>query len=170
MIILRGTQRFRARVPGPQAGPGDMPTALLGEWYATLLRWRRPAALLVEAGTLLPLITPLAPAKTLLRRLPDAIAELLAAHHVPAPLVDAERAHAAHCRLTPTANRSVVGVMNEFAFLAGHQPAAHDDLLRLSVQLARTPCSPLYEQHVSPDRALAALVAAPTRDRARPAP
>lgn len=170
MIILRGTQTFRARVPGPQAGPGDMPTALLGEWYVTLLRWRRPAALLVDAGTLLPLITPLAPAKTLLRRLPDAIAELLTAHRVPAALVEAERAHAADCRLAPTANRSVVGVMNELAFLAGHQPAAHDDLLSLSVELARTPCSPLYKQHVSPDRELAALVTAPATGPARPAP
>lgn len=116
MIIVRGTQRFRARVPGPEAGPGEMPTALLGEWYATLLRWRRPAALLVNTGTLLPLIMPLAPAKTLLGRLPDALAELLTAHHVPASLVDAERVQAADSRLAPTANRSVVGVMNEFAF------------------------------------------------------
>jgi len=55
----------------------------------------------------------------------------------------------------------VVGMMNEFTFLAeshlgtGTQP----DLLGLSVRPAGTPCGPLYKRHISPDRALAALLA-----------
>jgi hypothetical protein len=63
--------------------------------------------------------------------------------------------------LAKTSNRSVVGMMNEFTFLAeahlgtGTQP----DLLGLSVRLAGTPCGPLYKRHVSPDRELAALLA-----------
>ena len=50
--------------------------------------------------------------------------------------------------------------MKEFTFLAttyrdeGRQP----DLLDLSLQLATTPCSPLYRKNVSPDRELAALL------------
>lgn len=171
MIVVHGTRAFRDRIPGPQAGPGEASTTLLGGWYATVLRWRRPAALLVNEQTLLPLITPLAPAATLLSRLPDALVELLDAHRVPAPLIRAERMHASEQRLAPTANRSVIGVMTEFAFLADHHRADQTGLLDLSLRLAETPCSPLYERNTSPDRELAALIAAqPTKKNAEPAP
>ena len=63
-------------------------------------------------------------------------------------------------RLAKTANRSVVGIMNEFTFLArayrGDTPAP--DLLALAIGLATTPCGPLYSKHISPDRELAALL------------
>ncbi len=64
-------------------------------------------------------------------------------------------------RLAKTSNRSVVGIMNEFSNLAeahargGESPS----LLELSFDLSKTPCGPLYESHVSPDRELAALLA-----------
>lgn len=35
---------------------------------------------------------------------------------------------------------------------------ADDDLVALSVRIAKTPTSPLYKLHISPDRELAALV------------
>ena len=132
---------------------------MLGAWYATVLRWRRPAALLVNELTLLPLVVPLAPAKTLLTRFPDALAELLAAHRVPAQLIEAERAQALEHRLAATANRSLVGVMNEFAHLADLDRAEKHDLMRLSMRRATTPCGPLVQRHISPDRELAAFLA-----------
>jgi hypothetical protein len=169
---------FRERVPGRTAAPDDVSATALGAWYATLLRWRRPVALLVNEPTLLPLLMPLAPARTLLARIPGAVAELLAAHRLPAAFIDAERAAMAEVRLAPTANRSVVGVLNEFTFLADvHRADIHhadlrpadvdradarsdpSGLLELSLQLAATPRGPLYKRHVSPDRELAALVA-----------
>jgi hypothetical protein len=159
VIVVHGTHAFRDRVPGPAAGPGETSTTVLGAWYATVLRWRSPAALLVNELTLLPLVMPLAPAKTLLTRLPDALAELLSAHRVPARLVEAERAQALDHRLAATTNRSLVGVMNEFAALANLDRAENPDLVRLSMRLATTPCGPLFERHVSPDRELAALIA-----------
>lgn len=62
--------------------------------------------------------------------------------------------------LAPTASRSVVGVMNEFAYLAAALRVDHpDDWLRLSVHLAQTPCGPVYQRHIGPDRELAAMVA-----------
>lgn len=165
MIILHGTRAFRDRVPGPAAGPGDASTTVLGSWYATVLRWRRPAALFVNELTLLPLVMPLAPATTLLTRLPDALAEVLSAHRLPAPLVDGEHAAALEHRLAPTANRSIVGIMNEFAFLADLDRGEQPDLMRLSMRLATTPCGPLFQRHISPDRELAALVAGLPADR-----
>ena len=112
-MLIHGTRVFRERVPGRTAAPDDVSTTALGAWYATLLRWRRPVALLVNEPTLLPLLMPLAPTRTLLARIPGAVTELLAAHRLPAPFIDAERAAMAEVRLAPTANRSVVGVLNE---------------------------------------------------------
>jgi hypothetical protein len=159
VIIVHDTRAFRDRVPEPAVTPGETSTTVLGAWYATVLRWRRPAALLVNELTLLPLVMPPAPVKTLLNRLPDALAELLSAHRVPAPLIDAERAQALEHRLAATANRSLVGVMNEFAYLADLDRADNADLMRLSMRLATTPCGRLFHRHVSPDRELAALIA-----------
>ena len=165
MIIVHGTRAFRDRVPGPAVTTGETSTTVLGAWYATVLRWRRPAALFVNELTLLPLVMPLAPAKTLLHRLPDALAELLSAHRAPAQLIEAERAQALEHRLAATANRSLVGVMNELAYLADLHRAENPDLMRLSMRLATTPCGPLFQRHVSPDRELAALIAGPPADR-----
>jgi hypothetical protein len=61
-------------------------------------------------------------------------------------------------RLGKTANRSVVGVMNEFVYLAEVHRRSPPDLLDLAMRLATTPCSPLYKRHVRPDRELHALV------------
>jgi hypothetical protein len=64
-------------------------------------------------------------------------------------------------RIGTTANRSVVGIMTEFSFLADTHRArtrAHPDLDELAARLATTPCSPLYRSHTSPDRAFTALL------------
>jgi hypothetical protein len=59
-----------------------------------------------------------------------------------------------------TANRSVVGIMNEFSHLAtvyrANEPSM--GLTALAVRLATTPCSPLYGKNVSPDRELAVFL------------
>lgn len=62
-------------------------------------------------------------------------------------------------RAAKTASRSVLGVMNEFKYLAEvcAQLDGETDLMALSLRLAETPCGPLYKRHISPDRELAAL-------------
>jgi hypothetical protein len=50
-----------------------------------------------------PLVLPLAPARTLLTRLSDALAELLSAHRVSAQLIEAEQAQVLEHRLAATA-------------------------------------------------------------------
>jgi len=64
-------------------------------------------------------------------------------------------------RLTKTSNRSVVGIMNEFSFMADAFRDHHGDtdLFAMALWLAKTPCSPLYKRAISPDRELAALAA-----------
>jgi hypothetical protein len=91
------------------------------------------------------------------------IATVLAAHGIPAPIIAAEREQMCQWRTAATANRSVVGVMNEFSFLAAAWRDGEVDLLALALRLAGTPCGPLYPTHGSPDHALIAHVRAAPR-------
>jgi hypothetical protein len=137
-------------------------TTRLGDWYATSWAWRPQVALFVSEATLFPVVMPLAPSATLLTRFPAHLAQALAAQDVPEAFISEELSHMQDMRLTKTASRSLVGIMNEFGFLAQARrgPAREVDLTALSRWLAHTPCSPLFKRHVSPDDELKALVAA----------
>ena len=162
MVIVRATRKLLQRLRRAPVADGDESTTLLGDWYATLLPWRpRQVALLVNERTLLPVVMPLAPATTLLDRLPDHVVAVLGAHGAPEPLITAEAEHMRQGRVAPTANRSIVGSINEFAYLADVYRSdypADPDLLDLSLRLSTVPCGPLYARHVSPDHELAALL------------
>jgi hypothetical protein len=160
MVIIRGTRKFLDRV-GPPSEPQTASTTMLGDWFATVLFWRPQLALFVNAAMQLPVFVPLAPAATVLDRFPGALTVVLRAHSVAQGIIDRELAEAAERCLTKTNSRSIVGVMNEFVRLAGwRQPEVHgpDDLTWRSLELAQTPCGPLYGRHVSPDRELAATL------------
>lgn len=155
MLVVRGTKKLRDRVKAPVTGESTS-TGLLGDWFATALFWRPQVALVVNARTYLPLFMPLAPAPKLLDRLPDEIARVLDLHGIDQMVIDAELAHMADVALAPTNDRSVVGVMNEFAFLGEH--FFDGDLTALTLRMAETPVGPL-STHRFPDRALSALLA-----------
>ena len=135
MLVVHATRALRDHLTHSPAHEHDTSTTTLGAWYATRLRWRRPAALLVNRATLLPLFLPLAPAATLLTRLPEAISKLLHHHAVPTVVLTAERRAMNQIRVAPTADRSTVGVLNEFARLADWHRADTDNLLELSLLL-----------------------------------
>lgn len=162
MLVVHATKKLLDRVGRPTVEHTTRSTAVLGSWYATVLFWRPQIALLVNERTLLPVLMPLAPAATLLERLPSWLAATLHAHGVPRTFIDAELAQAADIGLAKTNNRSVLGVMNEFAQLASRHKRtvrSDDDLVDIALELAQVPTSPLYKRHVSPDRELAAVVA-----------
>jgi hypothetical protein len=163
MLIVRATRKLLGRLGPITADAEQRSTTLLGDWYATAWFWRPQVALLVSETTLLPVLMPLAPAATLLQRVGLQLAAVLAAHRTPAEFIDAELREMDQVRLARTASRSVVGIMNEFAYLADAWRHDEPDLLTLAVRLAATPCGPLYKRHISPDRELAALGAARTR-------
>jgi hypothetical protein len=160
MLIVRATKKLLDHTNPPRAGERDHDTSVLGPWYATALFWRPRLALLVNERTLLPVLLPLAPVRTLPARIPEEIAAVLDAHQVPKTFIADELPNMQDCRFATTANRSVVGIMNEFTKLAEiyADDSARPDLLALSLRLATTPCGPLYAKNVSPDRELAALV------------
>ena len=147
MLIVRATKKLLDRIGPANLGEGEQSTTLMGQWYATAVCWKPQVALFVSEPTLL-------------ARVPQQAAAVLAAHGTPDAVIDEELRQMRDRRLAKTANRSVVGIMNEFTFLAeayrGDTPVT--DLLALAMRLATTPCGPLYSKHVSPDRELDALL------------
>ena len=161
MYVVHGTGKFLERVGAPSPAEVGRPTTVLGDWYATVLLWKPQVGLFVNESTLLPVLLPFAPAATVIDRFPKALATVLRRHGIGEPFIEAECAAMADHRLAKTKNRSVVGMMTEFAFLGGAYAESEDavDLVELSLWLARTPCGPLYSRHGSPDRELAAHIA-----------
>jgi uncharacterized protein DUF6933 len=162
VLIVRATHKLLQRVGPPTSQDGEQSTTLLGEWYATALFWKPQVALLVNETTLLPVLMPLARAAALPTRIAQQIATVLAAHGTPPAIIDDELHRMRPCRVARTANRSVVGIMTEFTHLADvyrdSNPDPDSHLLDLALQLATTPCGPLYGRNVSPDRELGALL------------
>lgn len=117
-------------------------------------------ALFVNERTLFPVVMPLAPAATLAQRFPVALKAALSSLGLPRGFVDAEIEGMAKVTYAKTSNRAVLGVMNQFAFLAeGYiNPTNESEALALSVKLSDTPCGPLYKGAVFPSRALLDLV------------
>jgi hypothetical protein len=108
VLIVRATKKLLPRLRSPNLQDGEHSTTLLG--HATTPPWRLQFALLVNEPTLLPVLMPLAPAATLLRRMPGQIAAALAAHGMPQSIIDDELEHMREYRATGTANHSVVGI------------------------------------------------------------
>lgn len=159
MYQLHCTKKLLDRVK-PSALQDVSSDGLLGNWCATALFWKPQVALLVNEKTLLPVLMPLAPATDLATRFPVHLADVLAAHGVPQQFIDHELAQMNEVRYTKTSNRSVVGIMNQFSYLAeGYSEYLETkDLLALSLRLSQTPCSPLFKGAISPDRELRRLV------------
>jgi hypothetical protein len=162
MLVVHGTKKFLDRVGRPTASPDHRSTTQLGSWYATVLFWRPQVALFVNQETLLPVLLPFAPAASVLDRFGPGLEEVLGAHGVSGAFIGAEMAEARECSLAKTNNRSVLGSMNEFAYLADvfRESAEVVDLQALSLWLAETPCGPLYGRHVTPHDELVARAAA----------
>ena len=160
MFTLHCTKKLLDRIQPQIAAPSNANTRL-GNWYATALFWKPQMALLVNERTLLPVMMPLAPAATLAKRFPAALKEVLQGLGLPPEFTQAEIENMDEVVYAKTANRSVVGMMNEFSFLA---EAFRDrgglvDPLALSLKLAAVPCGSLSKGAGFPDRAVRELVA-----------
>ncbi|WP_439710898.1 DUF6933 domain-containing protein [Burkholderia cenocepacia] len=78
--------------------------------------WSPQVALLVNECTLLPIRVPLAPAAILPARFPEAPSGALSSHGGTIQ-IDAEMQHMCTREIVRTADRSIVGILNEFAYL-----------------------------------------------------
>ena len=165
VFTVRGTKKFLDRVGRPVADPLPPSSAVLGDWYGNVLFWRPQVAVFVNASTFVPVLMPLAPSTSVLDRFPAAMAEVFAKLGIDPRFVASETSAMQSAVLAKTASRQVLGVMNEFVFMAEHaidagRCDAHD-LIGLSVWLADTIVGPISKDDgYTPLGALHRLVAA----------
>jgi hypothetical protein len=159
MFTLHCTQKLLDRIKQPIVEAPPSPSTTLGNWYAHALFWTPQVALLVNERTLLPVLMPLAPAATLLVRFPTHLATVLRELGLSSQFVASEVDAMSDAAIAKTANRRVLGTMNEFAFLAdGYREYLESpDLLSLAIKLSDTPCGPLKGN--SPARVLREMMA-----------
>lgn len=160
MFTLRATRKLLTRMnasPDPAPAP---PTTILGDWYAHLA----PGGLVVcvSETTLLPVVLSEDALPALRTELPRAVASVLGALGIDEDAISRERFAMAKSTVSTTANRRVVGFLNEFAFLIEteleYEP--HRSLPEIALRLAQTPCNASSPNVIWPDRATRSAFAA----------
>jgi hypothetical protein len=157
---VHATKKLLARLKEPVRVPVVEPTTRLGNWYAKPLFWKPQFVLFVNERTFLPVLVPLAPASTLLRRFPGVLASTLEAHGVRRSFIDAQVNAMATVELSKTQSRQLIGVLNELAFhvdIIRHEQPDPDEL-EIAMEASRVPMGILGKSYRFPDLALAELV------------
>jgi hypothetical protein len=142
MVVLRCTQKLLVRLKQV----GDLPpvesTTRLGDWYGNILRiGRRQHLLFISEGSRLPVVLPISESKRLTTAFPDAVCERLAIVGVAE-----ERSRMSGITFGRTRNRSLLGTLNDFAFMVQSvdarraEPESPEELMRF---LSQTPILPL---------------------------
>lgn len=154
MFTIRCTRRLLSRL-GPPVDEDRVtePTTILGDWYANVLNvGRKRLILCTSERTLLSVLVPARDLSGFPERLRQAVGRSLAGLGVSAPMVDRELREMRWHQYARTANRRVLGSMNDFALATRwyleDEPDA--DLDELGRRLSRAPCSPI--EAVFPDR------------------
>ncbi len=144
MIVLRPTRKLQGLLPLTGVQPSVSTTAL-GDWYVNrLIVDRRPLLILVSATSLLPVLIAARDVRSLSSRLPALIASTLHRIGVPPDVVAAEVQEMSPVVVAPTIDRSVVGIMVDFAHTIPYHldQGTWDDttLPFVAARLAETPC------------------------------
>jgi hypothetical protein len=116
----------------------------LGDWYVNrLIVDRQPLLLLVSAASLLPALVRARNVRALPMRIEDIVIRRLQRLRIAKSLIDAERRAMTPVRIAPTADRSVLGIMVDFAKgVPSYLDVGWDDaaLGVAEARLAETPC------------------------------
>ncbi len=148
MVVLRCTRKLLDRLAMPAASDSGRSTAILGDWYVTLL-FTRPKWLLlfVSEPTRLPVLLPARELSNMTARFNVALSQMLRALDIDAAFIARELAAMDDVVIATTQSRSVLGTINDFAFHV--QWALHGQstltLHQLSLELAETPVRPLRD-------------------------
>lgn len=143
MITLRCTKRLLDRMKTRLDAEPSSPSSRLGDWYAhTFIIRRAHYVLAVSERSLLPVVVPAAPIKTLIPRLLDGACDVMRAIGVHEDQLTRERRAMDDVTIGRTENRQVLGTINDFGrmlevYLEG------DTCLGASLRLAQAPCSPI---------------------------
>ncbi len=154
MVVLRCTAKLLKKLKmekEPLKDPGSS-TTVLGDWYANIVYVeRRPLVLAVSEKSLLPLLVPARDLDQLSNHLMRALVERIQRMGIPDTIIRQEMSRMEPFFYGKTANRSVLGSMNDFAYLLKTIPRVHPDwgLVDMMDSLGDTPCSPLGYQFPS---------------------
>src|SRR3984893_7075565 len=125
------------------------PTTVLGDWYANMLFTRHLRLVIcVSERSLLPVFVEAKDRSSFAIRFQEQVRSVLECMGVPSYAVERETHEMAQVALGVTVSRSVLGSLNDLAYLSrfaieGH---SHIDLTSLAIEIAETPCSPIrYE-------------------------
>lgn len=161
VFVLRCTQKLLDRLnskPDPETAPPD---TVLGDWYANLIRVGRiQVVLAVSERSLLPVVVPARDGRSLVPRLCEALEPILTEIGVPADDAATERRAMQRWSVGKTANRRVLGSLNDLAFQleVGLLNSPDRTLLAQSLWLAKTPLKVI--DYGAPDQATLAAFAA----------
>jgi len=161
VFVLRCTQKLLDRLNAKVDPEPAQPDTVLGDWYANLVRIGRVQVVLcVSDQSLLPVVVPAKEARSLVQRLVEALEPTLTAIGVPADDVVAEYAAMRSWVVGKTANRRVLGSLNDLAFQleAALRNFPDRTLLEHSLWLAKTPLKVI--DYGAPDQATLAAFAA----------
>ena len=144
MVTLRPTRKLHTVLPITTDISGTSDTAL-GDWYVNrIVVDRRPLLLLVSSASLMPLLVPARD----VARLPDRIADIVGARlrrlGIAMFIIEAELRAMTPVAIGSTVDRSVLGIMVDFAkSVPFHLEAGRWDDTSLELvedRLAETPC------------------------------
>ena len=142
MIVLRCTRKLLDRVGSPPVGNPPASSSLLGDWYAKPFQIGPKRLILLMSGTSrLPVVMHGRDVANLGRNFPEALGAVLFEIGVPGPMVAAEIEHSREFVYATTDSRSMLGSLNDFAFMAQHgvRDGGEIDAVELSVELSGTP-------------------------------
>ena len=147
MVVLRCTQKLLVRLKQGVDLPRVESTTRLGDWYGNILRiGRRQHLLFISEQSRLPVVLPITESKRLGTVFPDAVCERLAIVGVAAADIADEGMRMSELAFGRTRNRSLLGTLNDFAFMAQSgdarrtEPESPEELMRF---LSQTPILPL---------------------------
>ena len=147
MLVLRCTQKLLARLKQTENLSAVESTTRLGDWYGNILQiGRRQHLLFISERSRLPVVIPIREGKRLVQVFPDAVCEVLSNVGVAATDIADEQSRMSEITFGRTRNRSLLGTLNDFAFMAQvgsarrPEPETPKELIRF---LAQTPILPL---------------------------
>jgi hypothetical protein len=165
MVVLRRTQKLASQLPASADALPSSDTAL-GDWYVNrVVVDRKPLLLLASSRSLIAIVIPARDVRSLPSRLPDLVAQRLKRMRIPNKLIEAEVAAMSPVGVAKTVDRSVVGILVDFAFMIPYHLArgAWDEttLPFIEAKLAKNPCfaGRRFEEVVVPETATPALLA-----------
>ena len=167
MLVIRATQKLLTHLGSPVTDPPPS-TTVLGDWYAKPFDVAKTRfVLLVSEKSRMAVLMLGVDVAAVPLRFPDVLASQLTRLGVPQDAVDREIAACREVITAVTANKSLLGTLNDYAAMAKHRfrDLSDVDLEAESLSLSDTPLSPLGYRFAS-DVALELFGIEPSRSRA----